>query len=638
MLAIPLVVVFCTLAVGAAYWLLGSLFKEADPAAKIGIFGLIGLGIAGTLVFFIGMASLAFATLSVTALVAIGGLMGWSKLLKQSALKIKRPEGPNLLFPLVIGLALLMALAGVLAPSTMNDWDSIAYHLAVPKLWLQNGKIEVISYIHQSNFPFTVDSLFILGLRWGSQAGAKMFVWIYTLLGAITLFGLARQRYGERAGWWSALVFTTVPIVLWQSGTAYIDVAHGLYAGLGLIFACWWLESNDSKHAWLSAIMLGFAAGTKYTGLQTLAVAGIVALVGAVLLKRGVKPILIAGFLALVLASPWYLKNLVWKENPVFPFFYSKLGGKDWDQRRAEIYTNEQNTFGVGREAPPTGGLQPQRLGHSILGLAYQPGRYVNPLQTQGNGDPMGAIGIAVMGALLLGMLAGQRQTFERAIFAGVLLSLMVWFVLTQQSRYIVTLAVPLALIAGQLSTRKGYSMLIGGLAGVQTLASLYLLHTLRFSDQMQVVTGKITPEAYQSARIGFFTPAQTLNQLKDAKIALYDEVFGYVLDVPYYWANPGHSTQIPYDSMQNGSDYAAKMKEMGFTHVYMNLSPQVKDPQLANAIITAFQGGQFPPEEKERLMGSWEQKFTPLIVDAVQTGRLRLEQVFPRSVLLKFE
>jgi hypothetical protein len=36
--------------------------------------------------------------------------------------------------------------------------------------------------------------------------------------------------------------------------------------------------------------------------------------------------------------------------------------------------------------------------------------------------------------------------------------------------------------------------------------------------------------------------------------------------------------------------------------------------------------------------MASWEQKFTPLIIDAVQSGKMRVEQVFGRSVLLRFE
>ena len=617
------------------------LLAVLDPAARLGISGLVGLGAIGTVTYFVGLVSIGAGAV-IYAAAGISGIFALASVVRSRQVSISLPKGVELLFLLAIGLGLLMALAGVLAPSTPNDWDSLAYHLAVPKLWLEAGKVYEIPFIHQSNFPFAVDSLFLFGLKWGGQAGAKAFVWVITLLGAMTIFGLGRQRYGERAGWWSALAFSTVPIVLWQSGTAYIDVAHGLYAGLGLVFACWWLESDDSKHAWLSAILLGFAAGTKYTGLQTIAIAGIVVLVGALLLKRNLKPVFVIGLVSLVLASPWYVKNALWKQNPVFPFFYGKLGGKDWDARRAEIYTREQNTFGVGRESPPDGALQPQRVGHSIVGLAYQPGRFVNPFQTQGQGDPMGAIGIAITGALMLGLVAVQRGRFERAMLACVLISLAIWFALTQQSRYIVTLAVPLALIAGQLTTRRGIGPLMSGAAIVQAAVSIYLLHALRFSDQMEVVAGKVTREEFQGRRIGFYAPAQSINRLgSSAKVALYDEVFGYLLDVPYYWANPGHGTMIPYDLMEDGAQYSNAMAKAGFTHVYVNLSPGVKDQKLANEMIGALNGVPLSTDTTKALRDNWEQKFNFLIADAAVKKRLETVQFFgspenPRAALLR--
>lgn len=645
MLGVILAIAIMGLTWVAVLFSFSKLLTGVDPAARNGISALVGLGTAGTLTFFIGLFnSTPEISIFVIFILCAAAARIWKPTVEyaRESLKVSLPKGIDLLFPLAIGLGLLMALAGVIAPSTMQDWDSIAYHLAVPKLWLEAGKIDVIPFIHQSNFPFAVDSLYMLVMKWGGHAGAKMFVWLYTLIGAVTIFGLARQRYGQRAGWWASLAFTTVPIVLWQSGTSYIDVAHGLYAGLGLIFACWWIESDDSKHAWLSAILLSFAAGTKYTGLQTIAVAGLVALVGAILLKRNLKPVFIIGLASLALASPWYIKNFVWKDNPVFPFFYSKLGGKDWDQRRAEIYTNEQNSFGVGREAPPAGSIQPQRLGHSIIGLAYQPGRYVNPAQTIGRGDPLGAIGIAIIGALMLGMFAGQRGKFERAVIGGVLFSLLIWFVLTQQSRYIVTLAVPLALIAGQLTTRKQFAPLMGGLAVIQAAFSLYLLHSNRFADQMQVVTGKVTPEEFQARGIPLYEPAQEINKLgKNVKVALYDEVFGYVLDVPYVWANPGHSTTIPYDEMQTGVDFAEGMKKLGFTHVLVNMidnnRADLKPPErvILGQLMHATMAGQpFPEPYRQQIMDNWEVKFKVLIAEAAGAGKLRVEKNFGRPDL----
>src|SRR5262249_4474254 len=147
------------------------------------------------------------------------------------------PRDARLLAVAVIAIAMLFAVVGVLAPSDSIDWDSLAYHMAVPKIWLAGGKIEFISYIHHSNFPFTVDNLYIWGLTWGGESGAKAFALAFALLGTVSIFGLARQQYGDKAGWWAALAFGTTPMVVWLSGTAYIDVANGLYGGLGIAMA-----------------------------------------------------------------------------------------------------------------------------------------------------------------------------------------------------------------------------------------------------------------------------------------------------------------------------------------------------------------------------------------------------------------
>jgi len=641
MLGVLITVIACLGAVGIGD-LLCRRFAFSDMAVRFGVSGLIGLGLLGCLTFVVGLVGTSWTYLGlVCAIIAAGVVLAITRL-KKDGFSLKPPKGLESLFPLAIGLGLLMALFGVLAPSVMNDWDSLAYHLAVPKIWLLDGRIHVIDYIHQSNFPLTVDSLYLLGLKWGDQAGAKAFAWCFTLLGAITLFGLGRQRYGERAGWWAALAFATVPVVLWESGSAYVDVANGIYAGLGLVFACLWLESDDSKLIWPSAIMLGFAAGSKYTGLQTIAVAGLVTLVGALILKRNLKPVFVIGLAALAIGAPWYVKNVLWKENPVFPFFYSKLGGKDWDQRRADIYTREQNGFGVGRSHPPDGSVEPARLGHSVIGLAYQPGRYINPLQTEGWGDPLGAIGIAIVGALLVGLIAGQRKTFEKALFASVLISFAMWFVLTQQSRYIIALAVPLSLIGGQLTTRRGFGVLMAGLVGLQAVYSLGLLRDRRFIDQSAVVLGKVSTDDYLKAGVGFYEPSKAINQLgPNSKTALYDEVFGFLLDVPYFWANPGHSTIIPYDSMLSGSDYAQGMRKLGFTHVYVNLSPSVKAPELAQQIWGAMSGQPFPPDARKTLMDNWEARFNVLVAESVASHDLEIVQAFgnpghPYGVLLR--
>ena len=629
MLGVLLTLLVCLGAAGLGRVILFRGDRSLDPAAAWAVSALLGLGGLGLVTLGIGLlpgglSGWGIYVIAVLTLVGVAIFVGESE---KPLLRL--PQNLGILGPLTIAIAALFALVSVLAPSDASDWDTLAYHLAVPKLWTQVGKIEYLPFLHHSNFPFTVDLLYVWGLRWGGEAGAKAFQLGYLLIGATLVFGLARQRYGGTAGWWAAAAFATVPVVLWESGSAYIDVAHGLYAGGGILLAALAAAYSEQRRLIVPAgLLLGFAAGSKYTGLQTIAAVGLVLVIAGFVRREpanGVRQGIVAAGLALLIAAPWLVKNVVLTQNPVYPFFYERLGGKNWDQRRADIYRNEQQTFGVGRTESRR---EPSALGSAVLGLAYQPGRFVNPGQTSGMGTPLGAVGLAVLAGLLLVPIAGRVTRFEGVVLGVAAISLVLWFSLSQQSRYIVTLAVPLTVLAGGLVPRKGLGTIAGAAIACQGAYTLWLFQSQQVLPKIQVVTGKVTPEEYRNATIPFYSASQIINrEVKGGKIALYDEVFGYLLDAPYFWANPGHSTVIPYDSLNDGPAYAAKMRELGFTHVYVSLSPVVKDRAFAGRWLgemglTDLPAG-FPDDERSALLKNWETKFHVLIAEAVRAGLL---------------
>src|SRR5688572_19982483 len=306
--------------VAAAVWKFFPKLQESlDSAEAIGVSGLVGLGISGLLILLIGLfpGALLIAVYGVGAigfLSAIALLVPFSK-----SLKAKRPESWKLAVLAALCLAVLVALVGAIGPSDMNDWDSLAYHLAVPKIWLQHGHIDYIPFIHHSNFPGAIDNLFIPGLSWGGAAGAKAFSVAILILGMLAIFGLTRRRYGEGPAWIAPLVFIGAPAVLWESGTAYIDVGHGLFAGLGILYAAEVLEGKPA--ALRMAVCLALACATKYTGLQTVFACAAVLLVGGALSRKAgesVKAIGLTALVALVIAGPWYVRNIVTTGNPVY--------------------------------------------------------------------------------------------------------------------------------------------------------------------------------------------------------------------------------------------------------------------------------------------------------------------------------
>lgn len=588
-------------ACGLGRGLFGRWTLAQDPAARLGLHGLLGLGFLGWITLPIGLlpAGLRWGVGAI-ALLALGGLV----LLLRERPKGVPPKGPPALALLVLALAGLVALVGVLAPSDAYDWDSLAYHLAVPKIWLAAGRIEFVSYIHHSNFPFLVDDLFIWGELWGGQAGAKAFTFAYTVYGTFAAFGLARSRYGAAAGWWSAVAFGTVPMVLWESGTAYVDVAHALFGGLGIWLAAGLVEapsrrlgepasgiesgaSGDERRlgegsSWvLPALLLGGAVASKYTALQTLPILGAVLLAYAFARRAG-SPfgIVKMGLVALAIGSPWYVRNVVDTGNPVYPFFYSKLGGVNWDEYQETIYKDQQQTFGAGRpmaDAYTAGPLEPARLGSSILGTAYAPGRYSDPAPTRGFGFPFVSLGAIPVAVLLAWLLSGRARRREGVALAVALVSFGAWFFLSQQARYAFVWCVPLTIMAGGAVVRLRAGKIVAAAVALQAVLTLvvqtrYRDDENRFASKLRVVLGADTPETYKG-RPGFADAAKTLNVLaKDGRVALFDEVFGDLLDVPYFWAGPGHTTEMGYATMKGGGELVAALKRLHVTHAYFAL------------------------------------------------------------------
>jgi len=645
MVGVLITLLFAVGAMGVGRFLIGRWTNELDPAEIYGVHGLVGLGALGLISLPIGLMPDGLKWgIYVVGLLALGGFALVAKSALDGQINFAKPQGNSLLFALAIAIAGLFALVGVLAPSDTLDWDTLAYHLAVPKIWLHAGQIQYIPYIHQSNFPFTVENLFIWGLTWGEQSGAKAFVLAFFLFGIFAIFGATRNRYGALAGWWSALAFSTIPVVMWESGTGYIDVPHGLYGGLGILFASRFVMDPKSKsNLILSGICLGFAAGTKYTGLQTIAAVGLAVLISFAVRKQaveGLKSAVLIGFVGVAIGAPWYVKSIVYTGNPVFPFFFERLGGKNWDQRRADVYRNEQQAFGAGTKETRH---RPTELGNAVIGLAYQPGRYVNPREDKGLGTPLGAVGIVMVVVGLLWALSGRLQIYESSVLGVVGITMLMWFFLSQQSRYVVPLCVPLAVLAGGAIERLKVGRLLMGAVVAQAAYSFYIVYSQRFELQAKAALGSESPEAYQTRTIGFYEASQEINkQVEKGKVALYDEVFGYLLDVPYVWANPPHSMLIPYDSLNDGASYADEMKKQGFTHIYISLSPLVKDRDFAKKWIAAMglQGlpTPFSADERKAMMENWQDKWMVLLAEAVAEQRIQVVKGFRQGILFKVQ
>ncbi|MBS1704601.1 MAG: glycosyltransferase family 39 protein [Armatimonadetes bacterium] len=584
--------------------------EDLDPAERFGLSILIAMGVFGWLLFLLQL----IMPIGVWVYAPGLALLGFELFQNRAQL----PKFKSTPLSLVFAPGMLIGTVAALAPADVMEWDSLAYHLAVPKLWLEAGKAIYIPYIHHSNFPFAFEMLYSPALSIGSEPGAKIHTVLALFAGILTLFGLGRRIFGGMAGWLTAAAFACCPLILWQAGTGYIDLPHGLYAGLGIVYAGHFLARKLPGYLQLSGLMLGLACSTKYTGLQFVFVAALVLAVAGVLRDRNGKLIgksIAVVVASLVMMSPWLIRNVINTGNPLYPFFYERLGGRNWTQWHADIYRNEQQTFGVGRTE---NGRDKLALGHAVLGLGYQPGRFINPNQEQGGGFPMGALGGAILGVGILGALFGKPERTVRFGLMCLLLIFLAWFVLSQQVRYM-SAAIPiLALCAGSMADRRKLAIGAAVLVGAQSLYSWVLLYQTQTQRQLPVALGAQSRDAFLAQTTPFAAIAHDIDtEAKGGKIALYEEVFGYYLNVPYIWANPGHSTLIDTTQMKTGAELVARLKELGITHVYLNMR------LLAPVERVSYASGSlaFTPDQVDHMMQDRNRQWLALLGDASRQG-----------------
>ncbi|WP_319525647.1 phospholipid carrier-dependent glycosyltransferase [uncultured Desulfosarcina sp.] len=255
-----------------------------------------------------------------------------------------RTETTNRWLPIVtrliwIGFILHCLCILILSSVPPVSRDALTHHLTIPKMYLQHGGIYEIPSMFFSYFPMNVDLLYMLPIYFKFDIAAKYIHFLFALMTAGLIFLYLKKVLNRVYGMLGALLFLTIPIIIKLSITVYVD--------LGLIFFSWaclyyfikW-EAAEFRPRYLviSGLFCGLALGTKYNGLITLLIMAVLVPISFSQKKNKRLPkkdkkrryfnsiqglIWAMGFvfIALVIFSPWMIRNTVWKGNPFYPLF-----------------------------------------------------------------------------------------------------------------------------------------------------------------------------------------------------------------------------------------------------------------------------------------------------------------------------
>lgn len=217
-----------------------------------------------------------------------------------------------------------------------ESWDGVAYHLPIALAWLQHGSMAVSTATNwHAALPGNAEIFAMLALGTGWQQLAELWNVLSTvaLLGGCYLLARAVTRDATSA-WASVIVVASLPIVIFQSFAAYVDLfgTAFLVAALGIFVSVMADDARDRTLSWavLVGLACGLAIGTKPT-LWPLAAIFLIGTTAWILVqtdrfRRRSMVVLVLFTCALVPTLFWFGRGLVGTGNPLYPFSVRVFG------------------------------------------------------------------------------------------------------------------------------------------------------------------------------------------------------------------------------------------------------------------------------------------------------------------------
>lgn len=455
----------------------------------------LGTGVYAMTMLGLGLTSLLYPV-SLYSLLVVLLLYGWSPLIRWckdtwahgSSIQIGVKE---VLGIVAAGAVMLCGYVMVFVPPIF--FDAVVSGLGLPLQYMIRHEITYFSSFHYSAMPQNAQMVYAFGLGIGNTTFAQLISLSVCWMVALNAGAIADHMYPQ-SGATSLILVSSIPMTLFLGAHAGTDQFVALFV-LGAIYAAMrWNHSPSARALLLVGIFIGFAIGTKYTGVYL--VLPIIAVWGATGTHislwfrqqkgRAWRMCAIAIAVAVLLGGPWYIRNIINTSNPVYPAFYSVLGGTDWSAEQAEI---------VSRDVEHGGGRS--LTFETVLMLPWD--LVVHPTKFGSSGF----IGVAFWGILFLALYAMIQLTTARRIGLYCVLVLPFWLGTSLNLRYIfpvVVLCYLLSAIGLDHLVRRVRQPRLGLLAigVIVTLnVALFVYIEERIYQPSLLLTGTLTPEAY---------------------------------------------------------------------------------------------------------------------------------------------
>ena len=537
----------------------------------------LGFGILSYSAFVLGALQLLYPAVVylLVGLYAFLALAGWLSLQCPLEIKSKSSYETRLSFwdrciGAILIACLFLGFFLVLTPAIGKD--ALSYHLAVPKLFLKHHGIYFIPGNIFAQYPLNSEMLFTVALVLRGDVLAKGINFVMALCILLGMWQFARHHISEIAFVpFALLVFYTIPSVFVSSHMAYSDLSVSFYAFLAVYSFVNWFRRREDQWLILCGVLSGLAISTKYTALL-LPFLGCLGILWACrhhrVSNQHMSRLLLAYVTcAVVVGSPFYMKNWIMTGNPFYPFLYEIFDGRGWDPEQARLYDEFVRSLGMGR------GLWDYLL------LPWNVSVNAKMHSPQFDGI-LGPVFI-----LILPFAIGMRKVAigVKIAMAYCFFTFMFWASSAQQIRYLMPVFPFLALMTAYVLSyyhrrRAVFGVLLVLIAGSLGFSGYHIARDFLKIRPVGVITGSEDRDAFLNRMIPSYSMFQYINRElpEDSKIFLiYMKNLGYLCDRPYYSDSMFESYTIQKILAQSSTpeEVYVSLKEGGFTHILYDIN-----------------------------------------------------------------
>lgn len=491
---------------------------------------------------------------------------------------VRAPRGRSTwLLLAACALLLLIEAPTWFAPPVGGDQEK--YHLVYPRLFALAGGLVRTPWTFWGQQQWLENFLFAIAFALRGDVLARLLNAVTGVMAALALATLGRRHLGQRLGAVAGAVFFTTGMCWSQMTRAGTDTSVVLYAALAVSALLDWATAERASDLRRAGIMAGLAGGSKIMALLVPTLVGLGVLVVLARrrppLGRALGSALAFGMLALVLLSPWYVRNLVETGNPLYPFGQSVFAGRNWSieaARYLDVYYDQYRTSEASqRGAKPYTGTDVARFPWD---LTMHPESFENGKRQGQDTSPwmlaflpalvlvrerrLAALAIAAIGAGYVAIISVGAWAHPRYVLPGLAL-----------------LMVAVTPGARALCGRRLFWLVVAVTVGGNLVLVSRMLRPM-WPDQVRVALGRLSPEVFLSRYSDRYVFWHQANRAIPAtgRVLVFEKIpHPYFIDRPFILMSYLEQGMVDYRTVNTVDALRDQARRLGATHVAVDES-----------------------------------------------------------------